>query len=119
MAFGSVLLGSLADALGRKRLVNVCLVIVTIGMMASALSQSQLQLLALRFVTGIGIGGMLATITALVSEYSNDKRRGICMGLLQSGYPLGALLGGVIAAYIIQFSEWRSLFLFGGAVSAV
>ena len=79
MAFGSVLLGSLADALGRKRLVNVCLVIVTIGMMASALSQSQLQLLALRFVTGIGIGGMLATITALVSEYSNDKRRGICM----------------------------------------
>ena len=119
MAFGSVLLGSLADALGRKRLVNVCLVIVTIGMMASALSQSQLQLLALRFVTGIGIGGMLATITALVSEYSNDKRRGICMGLLQSGYPLGALLGGVIAAYIIQFAEWRSLFLFGGAVSAV
>ena len=119
MAFGSVLLGSLADALGRKRLVNVCLVIVTIGMMASAFSQSQLQLLALRFVTGIGIGGMLATITALVSEYSNDKRRGICMGLLQSGYPLGALLGGVIAAYIIQFAEWRSLFLFGGAVSAV
>jgi MFS family permease len=88
-------------------------------MILSAFAQSQLQLLALRFATGIGIGGMLATLTALVSEYSNDKRRGICMGLLQSGYPLGALLGGMIAAQIIQFADWRSLFLFGGALSAM
>ena len=119
MALGAIVLGSLADALGRKRLVHVCLTTVTIGMILSAFAQSQLQLLALRFVTGIGIGGMLATLTALVSEYSNDKRRGICMGLLQSGYPLGALLGGIIAAQIIQFADWRSLFLFGGALSAL
>ena len=119
MALGSIMLGSLADALGRKRLVHICLITVTIGMIVSAYTQSQLQLLALRFVTGVGIGGMLATLTGLVSEYSNDKRRGICMGLLQSGYPLGALLGGVIAAQIIQFADWRSLFLFGGGLSAV
>ena len=119
MALGSIVLGSLADALGRKRLVHVCLITVTIGMIVSAYTQSQLQLLALRFVTGVGIGGMLATLTGLVSEYSNDKRRSICMGLLQSGYPLGALLGGVIAAQIIQLADWRSLFLFGGGLSAL
>ena len=119
MAIGAIALGSLADTLGRKRLVHICLTTVTVGMILSAFAQSQLQLLALRFVTGIGIGGMLATLTALVSEYSNDKRRGICMGLLQSGYPLGALLGGIIAAQIIQFADWRSLFLFGGVLSAL
>ena len=119
MALGAIVLGSLADTLGRKRLVHVCLTTVTIGMILSAFAQSQLQLLALRFVTGIGIGGMLATLTALVSEYSNDKRRGICMGLLQSGYPLGALLGGMVAAQLIQLADWRSLFLFGGGLSAV
>ena len=119
MALGSIVLGSLADALGRKRLVHICLITVTIGMIVSAYTQSQFQLLVLRFVTGVGIGGMLATLTGLVSEYSNDKRRGICMGLLQSGYPLGALFGGVIAAQIIQFADWRSLFLFGGGLSAV
>jgi len=119
MALGAIVLGSLADTLGRKRLVHICLTTVTIGMILSAFAQSQLQLLALRFATGIGIGGMLATLTTLVSEYSNDKRRGICMGLLQSGYPLGALLGGMIAAQIIQFADWRSLFLFGGALSAM
>ncbi|MEC7960300.1 MAG: MFS transporter, partial [Pseudomonadota bacterium] len=119
MALGSIALGSLADVLGRKRLVHICLITVTIGMILSAYTQSQLQLLALRFVTGVGIGGMLATLTGLVSEYSNDKRRGICMGLLQSGYPLGALFGGMIAAQIIQVADWRSLFLFGGGLSAV
>ena len=119
MALGSIVLGPLADALGRKRLVHICLSTVTIGMVASAYAQSEMQLLTLRFVTGVGIGGMLATLTALVSEYSNDKRRGICMGLLQSGYPLGALLGGMIAAQIIQFADWRSLFLFGGGLSAL
>ncbi len=119
MGLGSIMLGSLADALGRKRLVHICLITVTIGMIASAYAQSQLQLLVLRFVTGVGIGGMLATLTTLVSEYSNDKRRGICMGLLQSGYPLGALLGGMIAAQIIQFADWRTLFLFGGSLSAL
>ncbi len=119
MALGSVVLGSLADSLGRKRLVHICLITVTIGMIVSAYTQSQLQLLVMRFVTGVGIGGMLATLTGLVSEYSNDKRRGICMGLLQSGYPLGALFGGMIAAQIIQFADWRSLFLFGGGLSAV
>ena len=119
MALGSIVLGSLADALGRKRLVHICLITVTIGMIVSAYTQSQLQLLVMRFVTGVGIGGMLATLTGLVSEYSNDKRRGICMGLLQSGYPLGALFGGMIAAQIIQFADWRSLFLFGGGLSAL
>ena len=119
MGLGSIMLGSLADALGRKRLVHICLITVTIGMIASAYTQSQQQLLAFRFVTGVGIGGMLATLTTLVSEYSNDKRRGICMGLLQSGYPLGALLGGMIAAQIIQFTDWRTLFLFGGSLSAL
>ncbi len=119
MAFGSIVLGSLADTLGRKRLVHICLFTVTIGMIVSAYTQSQLQLLAMRFVTGVGIGGMLATLTGLVSEYANDKRRAICMGLLQSGYPLGALFGGMIAAQIIQFADWRALFLFGGGLSAL
>lgn len=119
MAVGSVLLGSLADKMGRKRLVHICLVVVTIGMLASAYSQTQQQLLILRFFTGLGIGGMLATLTTLVSEYASDNRRGLCMGILQSGYPFGALLGGVIAAWLIKSMGWQSLFLFGGAISAI
>jgi len=119
MAVGSVALGSLADKMGRKHLVHICLVIVTIGMLASAYSETQQQLLILRFFTGLGIGGMLATLTTLVSEFASDNQRGICMGLLQSGYPFGALVGGVIAAWLIQSTGWQSLFLVGGSLSAI
>lgn len=119
MAVGSIVLGPLADKLGRKNLVQTCLLIVTVGMILSGYSHSEQQLLIMRFVTGIGIGGMLATLTTLVAEYSNDKRRGITMGLLQSGYPLGALVGGFIAAYLVQQSGWQSLFFSGGLLSAI
>ena len=119
MAVGSIILGALADKLGRKYLVQVCLVTVTAGMILSGYSQNEQQLLVLRFITGIGIGGMLATLTTLVAEYSSDKRRGISMGLLQAGYPLGALLGGFIAASLVQSSGWQSLFFSGGAMSAI
>ena len=119
MAIGSISLGALADRLGRKRLVNICLVIITAGMFASAYSENQEQLLAFRFVTGIGIGGMLATLTTLVSEYSNESSRGLCIGFLQSGYPLGALLGGIVSVYLIDSFGWRSLFIFGGSLSLI
>ena len=119
MAIGSISLGALADRLGRKRLVNICLVIVTAGMFASAYSENQEQLLAFRFVTGIGIGGMLATLTTLVSEYSNESSRGLCIGFLQSGYPMGALLGGIVSVYLIDSFGWRSLFIFGGSLSLI
>ena len=119
MAIGSISLGALADRLGRKRLVNICLVIITAGMFASAYSENQEQLLAFRFVTGIGIGGMLATLTTLVSEYSNESSRGLCIGFLQSGYPLGALIGGVVSVYLIDSFGWRSLFIFGGSLSLI
>ena len=119
MAIGSISLGALADRLGRKRLVNICLVIVTAGMFASAYSENQEQLLAFRFVTGIGIGGMLATLTTLVSEYSNESSRGLCIRFLQSGYPLGALLGGIVSVYLIDSFGWRSLFIFGGSLSLI
>jgi benzoate transport len=119
MAIGSILLGPLADRIGRRKLVNTCLGIVTIGMFASAFCASNYQLLAFRFITGIGIGGMLATLTTLVSEYSNDTKRGLCIGFLQSGYPLGALLGGIASVYLIDAYGWRSLFIFGGSLSLI
>ena len=60
-----------------------------------------------RFVTGLGIGGMLASINAMVAEYSNDTRRDFCVSLMTIGYPLGGVLGGMAAAY--QRSVAKSL----------
>ena len=119
MAIGSFWIAPYADKIGRRPLVLFCLLLVTVGMLLSAISQDKNQLSLLRFVTGLGIGGMLAALSALVSEYSSDLRRSFSMSILQSGYPLGAILGGLVSVYLLQQFGWRSLFIFGGSVSLV
>ena len=119
MAIGSFWIAPYADKIGRRPLVLFCLLLVTVGMLLSAVSQDKIQLSLLRFVTGLGIGGMLAALSALVSEYSSDLRRSFSMSILQSGYPLGAILGGLVSVYLLQQFGWRSLFIFGGSVSLV
>jgi MFS family permease len=68
-------------------------------------------------ITGIGIGSMLASINAMVAEYANDTRRDFCVGLMTIGYPLGGMVGGMAAAWLLAYFDWRSIFIFGGAAS--
>ncbi len=117
MALGSISLGPLGDRLGRRLLVLTCLVIVTIGMLLSSQAADTSQLIAFRFITGLGIGGMLATLNTMVSELANDAKRGLCISVLQSAYPMGAIIGGIISVYLLSEFGWRSLFIFGGLAS--
>ena len=97
----------------------LCLCIVTLGMLLSSQVDSSSQLMIFRFLTGLGIGGMLATLNTLVSEFSNNARRGLSISILQSAFPLGAIVGGVISVYLISEYGWRSLFLFGALASMI
>lgn len=119
MAAGSVLIAPLADKYGRRLIVMTCLVIISIGMLLSSLSQSAEQLMLLRVFTGLGIGGMLASLNVIVSEYSNHKNQNMCVSLLQTGYPIGAIVGGIITAYLVHQFDWRAAFLFGAISSAL
>jgi benzoate transport len=119
MAGGSLFLAPWADRIGRRAVILVCLVLITLGMLCSALAQGPLQLGILRVITGLGIGGMLASIGVITAEYSSDKWRSTNIALQATGYPVGATIGGVIAAVLIARYGWRSAFLFGGIASAV
>jgi MFS family permease len=72
-----------------------------------------------RVVTGLGIGGMLAAINAVASEFSNAKSRHLNVSLMSIGYPIGAVLGGLVAAQLLKTGDWRSVFYFGSLVTAV
>jgi len=119
MTAGSLLLAPLADSLGRRPIILLCLVLMTVGMLLSATAEDVIALSLWRIVTGLGIGGMLASINAMVAEYSNDVRRDFCVSLMTIGYPLGGVLGGMAAAWLLQAFDWRSVFVFGGVVSIV
>jgi len=119
MSFGSLFVAPLADKFGRRVVVLTCLVIISVGMFLSALSQSMMQLVSLRLMTGLGIGGLLASLNVIVAEYSSLKWRDFAVSFLQTGYPIGAVIGGSIAVFLIGEYGWRSVFLFGAIASTL
>lgn len=117
MALGSFVLAPLADRHGRRPMILACLVILTLGMSLSALAANVWQLGALRLFTGIGIGGMLAGVGVITAEYANAKWRSTAVALQATGYPIGATLGGLLAAWMLEHWSWHSVFLIGAAAS--
>jgi benzoate transport len=119
MGIGSILLGGIADRVGRRHTVLGCLLVMTLGMTMATTARSIVDLSVWRVITGLGIGGMLASLNAIASEFANTRRRDLCVSLMAIGYPLGAIVGGSIAAMLLARSEWRSVFEFGAAASAL
>ena len=113
MAAGSVLLGGVADKIGRRPMILGCLLAMTVGMHFAGAAKSVEQLLAWRLVTGIGIGGMLAAINAAAAEFSNNRFRSVAMSLMVIGYPLGGVLGGLAVQQLLVTGSWRDIFSFG------
>ncbi|NVK57456.1 MAG: MFS transporter [Alteromonadaceae bacterium] len=117
MAIGSITLGNLADRFGRRPTILTCLTLMTIGMNASAFADSLNFLLVFRFLTGLGVGGMLASTNALVAEFANAKYRNLAVILMATGYPIGAIVGGSISTELLELYNWKAIFVFGGAVT--
>jgi benzoate transport len=118
MAIGSVVLGGVADKLGRRPTILGCLGLMALGMFMATTVRSLVDLSIWRVVTGLGIGGMLAAINAVAAEFSNTRRRDLSVSLMAIGYPVGGVVGGTIAAQLLQGYDWRSVFYFGAAVTA-
>src|SRR5678816_1947125 len=119
MAIGSVFLGGVADKIGRRPTILGCLMVMAVGMVMATTVRGLIDLSIWRIVTGLGIGGMLAAINAVAAEFSNTRRRDLSVSLMSIGYPVGAVLGGIVAAQLLQGNDWRSVFYFGAAVTAV
>jgi benzoate transport len=119
MTAGSLLFGGLADRIGRRPTILGCLVLMTTGMLLCVTAGAVMELLAWRFLTGLGIGGMLAAINAMAAEYSNARNRDMAVSLMAAGYPIGAVVGGSLVAVLLRHYDWRSIFLLGGLITAL
>ena len=119
MAAGAMFISPYTDLIGRRYMVICSVIIVSIGMFLTSFANTIPQLIILRLFTGLGIGSMLASLTSLVSEYSSNKRRNLCIGFVLGGYPIGATLTGLLAAWLIPEFGWRSMFIAGGLISTL
>lgn len=114
MTAGSLLLGPLADRIGRRRMILMATAALGLSTLATANAASVAQLLLLRGLTGIAIGALLPSLNTLVAEYTPDRRRNLAISFMHLGYPLGGIAGGLLASYVIPSAGWQALFFIGG-----
>ncbi|HEY6869568.1 MAG TPA: MFS transporter [Novosphingobium sp.] len=119
MMFGSMLLGQVADRIGRRPTVMGCLVVMALGMVSTTQVHTIESLAATRLFTGLGIGGMLAVTNALVAEFANDRSRGAAVAVMAAGYPVGGIAGGAIASALLAHGDWRDVFWLGAGMTAL
>jgi MFS transporter, AAHS family, 4-hydroxybenzoate transporter len=116
LALGAFLLGPAADRVGRKRVLVGATFCFGIFTLATAYAGNLPELLACRFLAGIGLGGAMPSFISLASEYVPKTRRAAVVSLLWAGFPLGGVVGGLLGSWIIPAYGWQSIFLVGGVL---
>jgi MFS family permease len=117
MGLGSLTLGPCADRWGRRRIVLSSVALAALGMVGSAAARGYVDLLVLRVLTGVGIGGTIAGAAVVVSECATNRWRGAALAAYATGYSIGATVGGALTALAMPSYGWRSAFAIGGAMS--
>jgi AAHS family 4-hydroxybenzoate transporter-like MFS transporter len=116
---GSLFLSMLADKIGRRPILVGSSLFFSVTTLLTARAQTVDQLLAIRFIAGIGLGAIMPNVMALVSEYTPRRLRVTMMMVVSNGFTAGAAIGGFIAAWLIPAYGWRSVFYWGGAIPLV
>jgi len=110
---GALLAGSVGDILGRRKVMLFAYAWFSIGMAATALTSSVAAFGAMRFLTGLGVGALVATTAALVSEFAPKGKKNLCNALVYSGIPAGSLMAAALAIVLMGAIGWRGLFMIG------
>lgn len=114
LMIGALIFGPLADRIGRKKIIIFSTLAFGIGTLATAFIRDVNTLLAIRFLTGLGLGGAMPNAVAMTSEFSPHRRRATMVMIMFCGFSVGAALGGLLAAAMIPQFGWRSVFVIGG-----
>lgn len=118
MTLGCFTLAPWGDIIGRRKAFLVSLFLISAGMILVYFSNAYGWMLCFRFITGLGIGGILPNLATVAAEFATKKRRDFAVGIVQGGWPLGAILTGFAVSFIIPAWGWHTSFLVAGIFSA-
>ncbi|HEV7243225.1 MAG TPA: MFS transporter [Thermoanaerobaculia bacterium] len=114
-AVGGIAFGRIADRIGRVRAMTISILLYSIATAGMASAQNLWQLIAWRVLVGLGMGGEWSCGSVLVAETWPAKHRAKAMGIMQSGWAIGALIAAALSALVLERFGWRVLFLIGAA----
>lgn len=114
MTVGAIFLAPLADRFGRKPLMILAALIMGSCIYLTSFATDITELMIYRFISGLGIGTMMASTAAITAEYAPVSTRDFWVSTVVAGYPVGAVVTGISSAKIIAESGWEHLFQLAG-----
>ena len=115
MMFGAMVLGTLSDRIGRRWTIVICVFLFSVFTAAAGFTSEPVSFSVMRFIAGLGIGGVMPNIVAQMTEYSPKKIRSVMTTLMFSGYAFGGILAAVLGKQLIGDYGWQSVFVAAGA----
>lgn len=113
MFFGAFIIGTLSELYGRRRMLLACVTLFSLTMLGAAFAPTPWVFGVMRFIGGIGLGGVIPVAAALTIEYSPSEKRSFNYGIMYSGYSLGILSAALVAMWLLEQFGWRSVIAFG------
>lgn len=110
MMFGAMSFGTLSDKLGRKKTIMICVAIFSGFTFLGSFASSPIEFGALRFLAGLGIGGVMPNVVALMTEYAPKKIRSTLVAVMFSGYAIGGMTSALLGAWLVADYGWKIMF---------
>ena len=114
MMIGAVFLGTIADRIGRRKAIAICVGLFSVFTAAAGLTSDPVTFSVTRFLAGLGIGGVMPNVVAQMTEFSPKRIRSTMVTLMFSGYAVGGMLAAVLGKGLIESYGWQSVFIAAG-----
>lgn len=114
MMFGNIFLGTIADKIGRRWAITICIALFSVFTAVAGLCTDPLSFGAARFLAGLGIGGVMPNVIAQMTEYAPQRVRSTMVTLMFSGYSIGGMLAALLGKGLIETYGWQSVFIAAG-----
>ncbi len=114
MMFGALTFGPLSDRYGRKLMIMLCVVLFSGVTVINGFAQTPTQFGVCRFLAGLGIGGVMPNVVALMTEYAPKRLRSTLVAIMFSGYSVGGMMSAGLGMWLIPTYGWPSVFYVAG-----
>ncbi|MFE3178008.1 MFS transporter [Amycolatopsis sp. NPDC059090] len=119
VAVGAFAIGPLSDLFGRRGMMLLTVISFSVCTLLCAFANGPWLFGVLRFLAGLGLGGVLPTALALITEYARIGRGGSATTVLMTGYHVGAVLTALLGILVLQRFGWQWMFVIGAAPALI